>query len=132
MKLIEVVAAVIQHENKILCVQRGYSKYEYISQKYEFPGGKVESGETNENAIIREIKEELDLDIRRPQFYLTVKHEYPDFAIIMHAFLCSSDSKKITLHEHIDAQWLSISELTSLDWAQADIPIVNKLTQKNE
>lgn len=127
MKTIEVVAAIIQNNNQILCVQRGPSKYAYVSHKYEFPGGKVEAGETKEQAIIREIKEELHIDIINPQFYLTVEHTYPDFAIVMHSFLCATETQKITLTEHIDAKWLKNSELEFLDWAEADVPIVKKL-----
>ena len=127
MKTIEVVAAIIQNNNQILCVQRGPSKYAYVSHKYEFPGGKVEAGETKEQAIIREIKEELQMDIINPQFYLTVEHTYPDFAIVMHSFLCATETQKITLTEHIDAKWLKNSELEFLDWAEADVPIVKKL-----
>lgn len=130
MKTIEVVAAIIQNNNQILCVQRGPSKYAYVSHKYEFPGGKVEVGETKEQAIIREIKEELHIDIINPQFYLTVEHTYPDFAIVMHSFLCVTETQQLTLTEHIDAKWLKNSELELLDWAEADVPIVKKLIQK--
>lgn len=130
MKTIEVVAAIIQNNNQILCVQRGPSKYAYVSHKYEFPGGKVEAGETKEQAIIREIKEELHIDIINPQFYLTVEHTYPDFAIVMHSFLCVTETQQLTLTEHIDAKWLKNSELELLDWAEADVPIVKKLIHK--
>ena len=127
MKSIEVVAAIIQNGDKTLCVQRGPAKYDYIHHKYEFPGGKIEVGETKESAIIREIKEELHLDIYEPKFFNTVNHQYPDFYITMHSFVCSIDHKDITLTEHIDQKWLKIDELKSLDWAAADIPIVKKL-----
>lgn len=126
-KEIEVVAAIITDNDKFLCTQRNKSKYEYISYKYEFPGGKVESEETLENAIIREIKEELDIEIKVRSKYLTVRHEYPDFIVIMHSFLCEMLSKKIILKEHIDSKWLSNTELSSLDWAEADLPIIKKL-----
>ncbi len=127
MKRIEVVAAIIIFNNKILCVQRGESKLEYISRKFEFPGGKMEYGETKEEAIKREIKEELQMDISTDLEYLTVEHQYQDFHITMHSFLCSSKSEKLTLTEHIDFKWLDIGNLKDLDWAAADIPIVNKL-----
>ncbi len=129
MKHIEVVAAIIQHKGKTLCVQRAESKYDYISKKFEFPGGKVEEGESNEAAIIREIKEELELDIQISAPYLSVFHEYPDFAITMHGFLCNAENDQLILNEHIDFKWLSISELDQLDWAAADIPFVNKLKE---
>ncbi len=130
MKKINVVAAIIQCEGKTLCVQRGPAKLDYISKKYEFPGGKIEDGETKEEAIIREIKEELHLDIIEPSFFHAVEHQYPDFFITMHSFICPIHHKDITLTEHIDEKWLEIEELDALDWAAADIPIVNKLQSK--
>ena len=127
MKHYTVVAAIIKHKGKILCVQRNTSKYEYISNKWEFPGGKVEVGETREDAIIREIREELNITITVESEFITVDHVYPDFSLLMHSFICEVDSKKLTLHEHIDKKWLKIHELNELDWAAADIPIVNRL-----
>jgi len=127
MKIIEVVAAVVFCEDLVLCVQRPKNKLHYISEKFEFPGGKIEEGETKEEALQRELLEELNLSARINSFYLTVVHEYPDFELTMHSFLCEVDSKEITLNEHIDQKWLKIEELTTLDWAAADIPIVDKL-----
>lgn len=127
MKQIEVVAAIIIKGNKILCVQRKESKLPYISKKYEFPGGKMELGETREETIIREIKEELDIDIIVKEAFLTITHQYPDFHITMHSFICESNDTEVTLTEHINFQWLGKEELNKLDWAAADIPIVNKL-----
>lgn len=127
MKSIEVVAAIIIKNAKILCLQRDSSKYEYISFKYEFPGGKIEANETREIALLREIKEELDLDIEITKFYLTVEHEYPDFKLIMHSYLCSCKEESLTLNAHIDFKWLDKNELLTLDWASADVPIVNQL-----
>jgi len=127
LKKIDVVAAIIQCGEETLCVQRGLAKLDYISKKYEFPGGKIEVGESKESAIIREIKEELHLDILEPKFFNTVNHQYPDFFITMHSFICPVESKDITLTEHIDQKWLKIDELHKLDWAAADIPIVQKL-----
>lgn len=127
MKHINVVAAVILHNDQILCVQRNFNKYEYISYKYEFPGGKVENDETFEEAIIREINEELSLNIEIEKHLITVEHTYPDFKLTMNTFLCTTNTKDLILHEHLDSKWLRIPELLSLDWAAADIPIVNKL-----
>lgn len=127
MKQIEVVAAVIVHEEKILCVQRGDGKYAYVSRKYEFPGGKVEQDETEEGALIREIEEELEMAITIESKLITVEHDYPDFHITMHTYLCSCENPTVTLSEHIDFKWLSQAELKSLDWAAADVPIVKKL-----
>lgn len=128
MKSIEVVAAIIVNSDQILCVQRGRSKYTYISEKYEFPGGKVEIAETQKEALAREIEEELSLAIEVREKYMTVEHSYPDFSITMHTYLCRCTDRAIFLHEHIDYKWLNISELKGLDWAAADVPIVNKLT----
>lgn len=127
MKQIEVVAAIIIYENKILCVQRGENKLSYISKKHEFPGGKMEPGETKSETIKREILEELHMVIEVKQEFLTVKHEYPDFILEMHSFICECKNNTVTLTEHIDFKWLDISELNTLDWAAADVPIVNKL-----
>lgn len=127
MKKVEVVAAIIYFEEKILCVQRGDNKYNYIAYKYEFPGGKVEQGESNEEAIKREILEELNLKIKIDSQFITVNHQYPDFILVMHSFNCSCSSPKLELSEHIDFKWLNKNELKTLDWAAADVPIVNKL-----
>ena len=128
-KKVIVVAAIIIHNDKILCVQRGENKLEYISKKYEFPGGKIEAGETREQTVIREIQEELKMDITPNEDFLTVEHEYPDFFLTMHSFICSCDDPTVHLTEHIAYKWLTISELNGLDWAGADIPIVDKLSQ---
>lgn len=130
MKRIEVVAAIIKHDNKILCVQRNENKLSYISKKYEFPGGKMEANETKKETIVREIKEELALDIIVNEEYLTVTHQYPDFLLIMHSFICNCNSTDLILNEHINYKWLELKELENLDWAAADIPIVNKLMGK--
>lgn len=127
MKHIEVVAAIIMNHNKILCVQRGENKLDYISKKYEFPGGKMELGETREQTIKREILEELHLEIDVKEEFLTISHEYPDFKITMHSFICNCKNINLTLTEHIDFKWLLKSELPILDWAAADLPIVEKL-----
>ena len=133
MKNIEVVAAIIERSNTILCVQRGLSRHGYTSKKWEFAGGKVEEGETNEQALEREIDEELSLVITVGEKIITVQHTYPDFAITMHCYRCTivanADGivKEPTLHEHLASVWLNKSELNSLDWAAADIPVVGKL-----
>ena len=127
MKKIEVVAGVIFYEDLVLCVQRPKNKLQYISEKFEFPGGKIEEGESKEEALKRELLEELNVVTEIKSFFLTVVHPYPDFELTMHSFICEVDSKNLTLHEHIDQRWLKIDELRSLDWAAADIPIVDKL-----
>ncbi len=127
MKHIEVVAAVILNKNQYLCVQRNSSKYDYISYKYEFPGGKIEENETNEEALLREIKEELNLEIQIEKHIITIKHTYPDFKISMNTYLCNSKTREITLNEHVNQKWLAKEDLPNLDWAEADLPIVNYL-----
>ena len=88
MKLIIVVAAIIVKDRKILCLQRGPHKFSYIAKKFEFPGGKVEEEESNAQALAREILEELKLNIEVGKHFLTIEHEYPDFRILMHSYLC--------------------------------------------
>lgn len=127
MKKIEVVAAIIYFEDKILCVQRPKNKLTYISEKFEFPGGKIEQGETQEEALKRELIEELNILTEIKSFFITVVHEYPDFELTMHSFICEVKTKQLILNEHIAQEWLSLPELNKLDWAAADIPIVNKL-----
>ena len=125
MKIVEVVAAVIQKDNKIFCAQRNLSKY--MGGKWEFPGGKIEVGETREEALVREIKEELDSDIVVDKYLMTVEHDYPTFHITMHAYLCRLVKGVLTLKEHDDSVWLNKEELLSLDWAAADKPIVENI-----
>ena len=127
MKHYNVVAAIIVRDGKVLCVQKGINKYTYTSYKYEFPGGKIESGESEVRALTREILEELSIEITVERKLITVDHEYPDFAITLHAFLCSSNAQNIILTEHVDHKWLCTNDLKNLDWAEADLPIVKKL-----
>lgn len=127
MKRIEVVAAIISYKDKILCVQRAENKLEYISEKFEFPGGKIEEGETKMEALRRELIEELNITPKINDLFLTVVHQYPDFELTMHCFKCDVDSKGIKLNEHISHKWLTKEQLNQLDWAAADIPIAKKL-----
>ncbi|MFM1775268.1 MAG: hypothetical protein RJA53_878 [Bacteroidota bacterium] len=126
-----VSAAIIVDDKKILCVQRNKAKYEYISYKYEFPGGKLEEYENEEEALKREISEELNLKINVIEKFLVVNHEYLDFNLTMHSYLCRANTEKLILKEHIDAKWLYKNELIELDWAAADLPIVSKLINTN-
>lgn len=129
MKTIEVVAGIILDERgRIFCVQRGESSKPYISKKWEFPGGKLEAGETREEALIRELKEELRIDVDPFEFVITIDHSYPDFRLIMHSFKCRILSdKEPELTEHLQSKWLIPSDLDVLDWAAADVPIVEVL-----
>ena len=128
MRQIEVVAAIIFREEKVLCVQRTKHEKEYISLKWEFPGGKVEVGESREEALVREIREELSVEIEVSEFSMTVEHTYSDFHLTMHVFKCVLDHGEITLNEHAALKWLSIDELDRLDWVAADENVVTFLT----
>lgn len=129
MKTVEVVAAIIEKDNKILCTQRA-DDGRFLSLKWEFPGGKVENGETQQEALKREIQEELKLDIDVKDYLMTVDHSYPHFRIIMHAYLCKMNHSGFSLEEHNNFKWLENRELNSLDWAEADIPIVKRLIER--
>ena len=128
MKQVEVVAALIIKSGRVLCVQRGENKYPYISKKWEFPGGKLEQGEDHKTALTREINEELHVGVNVGDHMLTVEHQYPDFALTMHAYRCElvDESLSVTLTEHVALRWLKPSELSfaELEWAAADLPIV--------
>jgi 8-oxo-dGTP diphosphatase len=130
MKQIEVVAAIIRFKDLILCVQRRKSALAYVSEKFEFPGGKIELGETKTEALKRELIEELNIEPRISDLYLTVTHQYPDFLLTMHSYYCDTSSQEINLTEHISHRWLKRKDLLSLDWAAADIPIVQKLMKE--
>lgn len=127
MKHLNVVAAVIIKDGKYLCMQRNASKYDYISYKYEFPGGKVEENEDEISALKREIKEELEADINIIEKIVTVNHTYNDFSLSMHCYLCNTKTDNIILKEHINYKWLEKAELHTLDWAAADIPVLEYL-----
>lgn len=124
MKKIEVVAAIITKGNRIFATQRGYGEFK---GGWEFPGGKVEKGESFEVALIREIKEELDADIKIDEFYTTVEYDYPTFHLTMHCYLCNLISEEITLLEHEDSKWLTKEELDSLNWLPADEGLIENL-----
>jgi len=124
---IEVVAAVIFREAKVFCVQRAEHEKEYISFKWEFPGGKVEQGEDPIQALKREIREELHIEIQNIEFLMTVEHTYPDFHLVMHTYTCEISSGEPVLTEHFDMKWLPVDKLDQLDWAAADIPIMKFL-----
>ena len=124
MKTIRVAAAVIRDGNKIFATQRGYGEFK---DGWEFPGGKIEAGETAEEAIVREIKEELDADIKVGELIDTVEYDYPDFHLSMDCFFCELLSREFVLKEHEAARWLSKEELDSVDWLPADVTLTDKI-----
>jgi len=131
MKTYEVVAGIIIYQEEILCMQRNKGKFDYVSYKYEFPGGKIEIGESAIVALKRELKEEMDMkvEVGNNDFFMTVEHRYPDFEIKMHSYICKVKNKEFQLKEHIGFKWLKKCELKQIDWAEADIPIVDKLIE---
>lgn len=124
MKTIEVVAAVIKHEDKIFATQRGYGEFK---DGWEFPGGKIESGETPEQALIREIREELDTEIEVGELIDTVEYDYPQFHLTMHCFWCRIKTGNLVLKEHEAAKWLRKEELDSVEWLPADKDLIQLL-----
>lgn len=125
MKTIKVVAAIIRDGNRILATQRGYGEQK---DGWEFPGGKVESNETPEAAIVREIREELNADIEVTGFLTTVEHDYPNFHLSMDCFWARlAEGTELKLLEHEAAKWLSIEDINSVDWLPADIKVVEAI-----
>ena len=131
MKTIEVVAAVIKKDDKILATQRGYGEF---IDGWEFPGGKIEKNESKEEALIREIKEELNADIKVDNYICTVEYDYPNFHLTMHTYFCSllNDNIELLYHdkerlEHKAMKWLTKDKLDAVNWLKADIEIVNNI-----
>ncbi len=125
MKKIEVVAAIIIKDNMIYCARRA-NKGE-VALKWEFPGGKIEEGEDSKAALKREIKEELNASIKVDKYFMSVEYQYESFFVTMHSYLCSIVEGNLFRNEHVEDIWLDKKKLHLLDWAPADIPIVNKL-----
>ena len=127
MKQIEVVAAIIHDTNgRIFATQRGYGEFK---DYWELPGGKMEPGETPEEALRREIWEELETRIAVERLVQTVEYDYPDFHLTMHRFWCHIESGHLLLKEHEAARWLSLSDIESVDWLPADLEVVRKLNR---
>lgn len=124
MKSIEVVAAVIRKEGRIFATQRGYGEFK---DWWEFPGGKMEAGETPQEALAREIKEELDADISVGDLIRTVDFDYPAFHLTLHCYWCELSSDALHLNEHEAAAWLRPSELSSVQWLPADKDILKDI-----
>ena len=124
MKQIEVVAAIIRKGDKIFATQRGYGDWK---DWWEFPGGKIEPGESPEEALKREIREELSTEISVDKFLCTVEYDYPKFHLTMHCFWCSIESGNLILKEHEAAKWLSLDQLDSVNWLPADKIVIEQI-----
>ena len=124
MKRIEVVAAIIRKEGKIFATQRGYGEWK---DWWEFPGGKMEPGETPEEALKREIREELSTEIRVDELLCTVEYDYPKFHLTLHCYFCSLVTEALHLNEHEAARWLANDELDSVKWLPADREVIEKM-----
>lgn len=124
MKTVRVVAAVIRKDDKIFATQRGYGEFK---DGWEFPGGKIEEGETPEQALAREIKEELDTEIQVGKLIETIEYDYPKFHLSMDCFWCEIMQGGLELKEHEAARWLSKEELYSVDWLPADVGVIEKI-----
>lgn len=127
MKTVRVVAAVIRKDNKIFATQRGYGEFK---DGWEFPGGKIEEGETPEQALTREIKEELNTEIQVGKLIDTIEYDYPKFHLSMDCFWCEIMQGGLELKEHEAARWLSKEELYSVDWLPADVGVVEKIKKE--
>lgn len=132
-KIIHVVAAVLIHEKsnsqKVFATQRGYGEYK---DWWEFPGGKVEPGETNQEALKREIREELSAAITVGDLLHVVEYDYPAFHLTMHCYLCSLETDSITLNEHEAAKWLPIDDLWQVNWLPADVQVVKAIEARRQ
>ena len=124
MKHIEVVAAIIQRDGAYFATQRGYGEFEGM---WELPGGKIEPGESSEDALKREIQEELGVDIVIEDLICTTEYDYPSFHLTMHCYLCSVASGDIELREHKSARWLTAETLDSVEWLPADKDVISRL-----
>ena len=124
MKVIEVVAAIIKKEDKIFITRRGYGEF---VDMWEFPGGKIENGESKEEALHREIKEELELHIKNLEYLTTVDYDYSNFHLTMHCFICEIDRGTLKLNAHNDAKWINFNDLDKQKWVPADILVVDAL-----
>ncbi len=129
MKTIRVAAAVIRDGNRIFATQRGYGEFE---GGWEFPGGKIEEGESPEDALKREIMEELETEIEVGELIDTVEYDYPDFHLSMDCFFCKLISGNLILKEAEDARWLGRDELESVAWLPADIMLIDKIRKELE
>ena len=128
-KTIHVVAALIRRGNEVFATQRGYGDYK---DWWEFPGGKIEPGEMPEQALTREIREELTADISVDEYLTTVEYDYPEFHLSMACFWCSIRDGQLTLLEHEAARWLPLGDLRQVKWLPADLLVIEEIEQRGE
>ena len=124
MKTIRVVAAIIVENGRVFATQRGYGDFK---DGWEFPGGKIEAGESPEQALVREIREELDTEIRVERLLRTVEWDYPTFHLSMDCFICKIESGDLHLREHEAARWLDLEHLNDVDWLPADLQLIPEI-----
>lgn len=127
MKTIRVVAAVIRKDDRIFATQRGYGEFK---DGWEFPGGKIEPGETPQQALVREIREELETEIRVGDLIDTIEYDYPTFHLSMDCFWCEIVEGSLELKEHEAAKWLDRESLYTVDWLPADVGLVEKIRKE--
>lgn len=127
MKTIKVVAAIIKHDDKVFATQRGYGE---LKGGWEFPGGKIEAGETPQQALIREIKEELDTEIEVNAYMDTVEYDYPTFHLSMDCYWCTVKQGHLVLLEHEASKWLNAEELNSVEWLPADLILIDQIRKE--
>ena len=129
-KTLQVVGAIIVKDGRILAVKRGENKNKAVAFKYEFPGGKIEQGETPQQALKRELVEEMNYDIEVGKEFMSVTYEYEDVIVNLHTYLCKPLSDTYTLNEHLDDKWLLPKDLASVEWAAADTDIITALSKR--
>lgn len=128
MKTIKVVAAIIKNKEKILIAQR--LKGDFAGQ-WEFPGGKIEAGETAEEALKREIMEEMELSIKVNEYLITAEYDYPSFHLSMDCFMCSLENEEIHLHDHAAIEWIPLNEeIKNINWVPADVQVIEAIQAK--
>ena len=128
MKTVRVAAAIIVKDGRIFATQRGYGDYK---DWWEFPGGKLEEGESPEDALVREIREELRAEIRAGRLFDTVEYDYPKFHLVMYCYLCELVSEGLELVEHEAACWLGKNDIRAVKWLPSDIEVVEKLVSED-
>lgn len=124
MKTVRVVAAIIINDGKVFATQRGYGEFK---DGWEFPGGKIDVGETPEEALVREIKEELDTEVEVKELLETVEYDYPKFHLSMDCFICKIKAGELVLKEHEALKWLTKETLDSVEWLPADLGLIEKI-----